>query len=247
MVKGQVSAVRATRSMLLTRPCLQRTLVTTSVSKGPPEIPLVTLDGAELAFAGSSQRTAPLDLRVGPVSAGGHALLGRNGLGKTLIAQALGSSERDNFVRRGRIERREGWTPKSVSLVSFESHEALLAEGGTVYQALSTRSHLSAAAKFLIVRFGLYNLLYRPVATLSTGEIRKVLIARALTSRPSLLVLDNAFDGLDVPSRSMLAEIISTTLKGFSPLLIQGVSASATAHTQVRRFATLRAECLDRR
>jgi hypothetical protein len=45
----------------------------------------------------------------------------------------------------------------------------------------------------------------------------------------------------------MLAEIISTTLKGFSPLLIQGVSASATAHTQVRRFATLRAECLDRR
>ena len=233
MVKGKGSSVRATRSMLLTRPCLQRTLVTTSVSKGPPEIPLVTLDGAELAFAGSSKRTAPLDLRVGPVSAGGHALLGRNGLGKTLIAQALGSSERDNFVRRGRIERREGWTPKSVSLVSFESHEALLAEGGTVYQALSTRSHLSAAAKFLIVRFGLYNLLYRPVATLSTGEIRKVLIARALTSRPSLLVLDNAFDGLDVPSRSMLAEIISTTLKGFSPLLIQGVSASATAHTQV--------------
>ena len=46
-------------------------------------------------------------------------------------------------------------------------------------------------------------------------------------------MLDNAFDGLDVPSRTALAELISLTLKGFSQLLVQGVDASATAHTQV--------------
>ena len=89
------------------------------------------------------------------------------------------------------------------------------------------------ACKFLIVRFGLYPLLYQPVTAISTGEIRKVLLARALSTRPSLLVLDNAFDGLDAPSRTALKELITTTLKGFSQLLVQGIDASATARAQV--------------
>jgi len=193
---------------------------------------LAALQAASFGFPGSPSLTAPIDLTIHAASSGGHALLGRNGFGKTLLAQALADSN-DAWLRGGAVSRREGWTPRSLSLVSFESHEAILADGGTVYQALSTRAHLSAAAKFLIVRFGLYDLLYRPVTALSTGEIRKVLLARALASRPSLLVLDNAFDGLDMPSRSMLAELISMTLKGFSPILVQGVDASAPAHTQV--------------
>ena len=86
-------------------------------------------------------------------------------------------------------------------------------------------------AKYLILRFGLHPLLYRPVTAIST-EKWKVLLARALATRPSLLVLDNAFDGLDVPSR-VAPGAISLTLRGFSQLLVQGVDASATAHTQV--------------
>jgi molybdate transport system ATP-binding protein len=85
----------------------------------------------------------------------------------------------------------------------------------------------------LVVRFGLHPLLYRQVGSLSTGEIRKVLLARALSRRPALLILDNAFDGLDVPSRAALAELISQTLRGFGQLLVQGIDAKATAHTQV--------------
>ena len=117
--------------------------------------------------------------------------------------------------------------------MSFESHQELLASGGTVYRALSYGGTLSAATKFLVVRFGLHPLLYRPVRSISTGEIRKVLLARTLGTRPQLLVLDNAFDGLDVPSRETLKELISHTLLGFGQLLVQGVDASATARTQV--------------
>ena len=95
------------------------------------------------------------------------------------------------------------------------------------------------------MRFGLHPLLYRPVTALSTGEIRKVMLARALATRPSLLVLDNAFDGLDVPSREALKELISTTLNGFGQLLVQGVDASATAHTQVLMFTHRAEEIVD--
>ena len=202
---------------------------------------LVTMREARLGFPGSPTHTAPISLAIHSAKLGGHALLGRNGLGKTLIAQAISRHGDSGWVKDGHMVQRTGWSKRAVSHVSFESHEALVEEGGTVYQALCTRSHLSAAAKFLIVRFGLYGLLYRPVTAISTGEIRKVLLARALASRPSLLVLDNAFDGLDVPSRRSLTELISTTLRGFSPLLVQGVDASAAAHTQVL-LITQRAE-----
>ena len=199
--------------------------------------PLSALRSAVLGWPGGAVTTPAISLTVHPASAGGHVLLGRNGAGKTLVGSTLASAPADSrhWVHGGVLERREGWSARSVSQVSFESHEALLDEGGTVYRALGVPPGAtpSRAAKFLIVRFGLHGLLYRPVTAISTGEIRKVLLARALSTRPSLLVLDNAFDGLDVPSRAALAELISTTLKGFRQLLVQGVDATAAAHTQV--------------
>jgi molybdate transport system ATP-binding protein len=75
-----------------------------------------------------------------------------------------------------------------------------------------------------VVRFGLYPLLTRDVTTLSTGEIRHVLLIRALSQQPHLLLLDNAFDGLDTRSRTILKDIVTKTLKGFlADILVQGV------------------------
>jgi ABC-type molybdenum transport system ATPase subunit/photorepair protein PhrA len=126
--------------------------------------------------------------------------------------------------------------PPSVALVSFQSHEALLKQGGSTTKAIvgQTGGNLTKAAQFLTVRFGLYPFLARDVRTLSTGEIRKVLLVRALAQRPRLLILDHAFDGLDVASRHALQQLVSKTLRGFRPdILVQGVDARATAHTQV--------------
>jgi len=47
-------------------------------------------------------------------------------------------------------------------------------------------------------------LLGRDVQTLSTGELRKVLIARALAGAPRVLVCDEICDGLDFDSRTHL-------------------------------------------
>ena len=207
------------------------------------------------------QQLNNVDLTILPPTSGGHALLGRNGRGKTLISSALqslgrqeqqlhaaGDGNNDECLLRW-ITRNDEKDPKTfvyldptflprlhLAHVSFESHQALLDQGGTTYKVLTggRGGNLTKAAQFLVVRFGLFPLLHRDVGTLSTGEIRKVLLVRALATRPRLLILDNAFDGLDVPSRAALQDIVSCTIQGFrTDLLVQGVSATHTARTQV--------------
>jgi len=56
---------------------------------------------------------------------------------------------------------------------------------------------------------GIQGLLARGITSLSTGEMRKTLIARALMKSPSLLILDEPFDGLDETSRDSLAKAIN--------------------------------------
>ena len=52
------------------------------------------------------------------------------------------------------------------------------------------------------------NLLHKDLIQLSSGERRKVSIARALLTRPRLLILENPFTGLDTASREMLGRAI---------------------------------------
>ena len=196
---------------------------------------------------------------------GGHVVLGRNGSGKTLLSRSLvhllemsakedmgdyygQSANNDNinpFLRSGTLFieeqqlRNKCRNQQFLSHVSFESHSQLLLKKNTttVHRALipSGGNRLSPTARFLAVRLGMYPLLPRRVNTLSTGEIRRVLLVRALVSKPELLVLDNAFDGLDAHGRKGLQDIIERVLQGFQmDILVLGVGeARDTARTQV--------------
>ena len=55
-------------------------------------------------------------------------------------------------------------------------------------------------ADALCEQFGLNGLLDRAFRKLSTGETRKVMLIRALTCDPELLILDEPFEGLDAAS-----------------------------------------------
>jgi len=190
---------------------------------------------------------------------GGHVMLGRNSSGKTLLShsllQSVDSSDQDTnwhdddqnnlFLQSGDIAITKRNINKNlrnhhfISHVSFQSHSELLRNPNTttVHKALipGGGNRLSNTAKFLSVRLGMYPLLPRYVNTLSTGEIRRVLLVRALVSKPELLILDNAFDGLDVKGREGLQDITERVLKGFRmDILVQGVGdAKDTARTQI--------------
>jgi molybdate transport system ATP-binding protein len=60
----------------------------------------------------------------------------------------------------------------------------------------------------LIALFGLEPLLERGFRKLSTGETRKVLFTRALTSEPEMLVVDGPFEGLDAQTVPLVSEVL---------------------------------------
>ena len=66
----------------------------------------------------------------------------------------------------------------------------------------------------VVGQLGIRSLLQRGIPSLSTGEMRKTLIARALIKSPKLLILDEPFDGLDGRSRATLAESINHLMTG---------------------------------
>ncbi|CAK0838853.1 unnamed protein product, partial [Prorocentrum cordatum] len=70
----------------------------------------------------------------------------------------------------------------------------------------------SGRAGWLLRQLGLHDLRHQPVFGLSTGEGRKLMLCRHLLRPSRLLVLDEAFDGLDAPSRQRLAEALRAVL-----------------------------------
>ena len=68
----------------------------------------------------------------------------------------------------------------------------------------------SGEAGWLLREFGLESLRHQPVHGLSTGEGRKLMLVEHLLSPPKLLVLDEAFDGLDAQSRWRIIEVLSS-------------------------------------
>ena len=65
-----------------------------------------------------------------------------------------------------------------------------------------------AAAEEILVSLGLGELAGRELGTLSTGQVRKLLVARGLASGPDILLLDECLDGLDVAARTEVLELL---------------------------------------
>ncbi len=81
------------------------------------------------------------------------------------------------------------------------------------YEVGAKRPETRAAYRGRLARLtrllALNRLLDRPLVALSNGEMRRVLIARALAKGPALLVLDDPTAGLDVSRRAKLKDVVS--------------------------------------
>lgn len=56
--------------------------------------------------------------------------------------------------------------------------------------------------------FGLSSLLDKRLVMLSSGELRRLQVAKALMGSPKVLIMDNPFIGLDAPMRTQLCELL---------------------------------------
>jgi ABC-type molybdenum transport system ATPase subunit/photorepair protein PhrA len=146
-----------------------------------------------------------------------YCLVGVNGSGKSQLMCALEGT--GTSILSGKVHARN--EEVSVANLSFQCHGDFLRESGTETVADVLGGLREAWSRQLIVRFGLYPVWHRPVYCLSTGEIRKVMLAQALSKRPRVLLLDQPFDGLDSGSRAELGKLLAQLMQGFSKLLVE--------------------------
>ena len=154
------------------------------------------------------------------------AILGPNGAGKTSLVKALTG---DVPIVRGKIYSPHEMTWMSrAGYVSFEQHQRLIEREErrdasryfsgdlnritTVYEILlescASPGNSPIDVERIAAELKIQYLLEREFRVLSTGEMRKVQIARILLNSPEILILDEPFDGLDESSRIDLAQII---------------------------------------
>jgi molybdate transport system ATP-binding protein len=72
----------------------------------------------------------------------------------------------------------------------------------------------------LLGRFGLAELAQRRMLEVSYGERRLALVARALAAQPAMLLLDEAFNGLDGPHRVALDRALAQLLRSRTTLVL---------------------------
>ncbi len=93
------------------------------------------------------------------------------------------------------------------------------AEGEMLHLGASGVATLARLAE-VVVLTGLEGLLGRDFRTLSHGQRRRVLLARALMPRPAALLLDEFTDGLSVAARSELKTVLERVAAGGTALVL---------------------------
>ena len=91
--------------------------------------------------------------------------------------------------------------------------EAYLLSGADTPERRSMQEHLYGL-------FGLVPLLDKYIILLSSGELRKFQLAKALFSQPRILIMDNPFIGLDAPTRALLTELLNQLASEYALQLI---------------------------
>jgi molybdate transport system ATP-binding protein len=164
------------------------------------------------------------------------AVLGPNGAGKSsllkLVAGELQPMPGGRVTRRGFGPHADRWEiAAQVALVSPElqarhrldfpaEHVVLSGFNDSIGFDGEATEEQWRAARGTMAQLGVAALEGRRIHALSYGELRRLLIARALVSRPRLLLLDEPFSSLDPRSRLALAEDLERLARGGVHLLV---------------------------
>lgn len=160
------------------------------------------------------------------------AVLGPNGAGKTVLASII-SGEQTHFS--GHCDRSGALITEGTAYVGFERARSLIArdrkldvsefnpeagDRGTTVADLLPRPVDAATCDAWIQRLEMTSFLDRGLRYISTGQMRKALLASAILSHPGLLILDSPLDGLDAGSRDILASALEKLLQSDQSVLL---------------------------
>lgn len=200
--------------------------------------PLVSLEHVSVYRNGS--------LALGPLSwvwvQGQHWLVtGENGAGKSTLARlvagefhpALGGRVRRHFLsgQDGRprdllserrrtigvvgaeltIRQRQDWTGQQIIASAFTGSEGFAGD---------LTGAQAGAVQAVAERLGVGALLGRPATTLSQGQLGRLLLARAVVHRPTLLILDEALNFLDAGAQRQVFGLLPELMAGGTHLLV---------------------------
>ena len=189
-------------------------------------------------FFGPVRAVDSVDLRVGQGEI--YGFLGLNGAGKTttirallgmirphagsvrLLGQAVGPYGRGPWRRVGHMVERPAAYPELTVRENLEVARRLQGVSDT------------AATGRVIERLGLGPYADRRAGGLSTGNLQRLGLARALLHEPDLLILDEPANGLDPAGVVEIRELLSTLARD------KGVTVFMSSHilTEVDRLAT---------
>ncbi|MDR2489706.1 MAG: ATP-binding cassette domain-containing protein [Desulfovibrio sp.] len=213
----------------------------------PHPVPLVRLEHVAVRFG---ERPVFADLSFRLFRGEHLALLGANGAGKStllrLLQGELRPAQNAETAGKQRAPGRIYWNfegeeePFALSAINharlvspiqqqrYMRHgrhirgEAIVLSGldnSALPSADSSERQRRLAAQFASSA-GAEQLLDMPASTMSQGQLRLMLILRALISRPILLLLDEPFDGLDIPSRGWITRCLHLAAEQGSTVIL---------------------------
>jgi iron complex transport system ATP-binding protein len=181
------------------------------------------------------------------IQAGEHtAILGPNGAGKSILVRLLTHEERALPLNNGsspvRVFGDDNWNVfelrSQLGIVSTDLHQRFVSgnsEGRVTGEAAVLSGFLASQgilrygtitdemqrkAGESLAKMGAEHLAQRRMNEMSSGEARRVLLARALVTSPRALVLDEPTTGLDVVARHKFMERVRQIAAGGTTLIL---------------------------
>jgi len=211
--------------------------------------PVIELDRATFGYGDQPVLTgASLTVLPGEVV----AVLGPNGSGKsTLVRGLLGLNEQlggtvrlfgtdrerfDDHARLGYVPQRHTLSASVRATVGEVVAVGRLPRRRWWRPVVHTSTDAGVVGRVLEV-VGLADRSDADVSTLSGGQHRRVLIARALASEPDVLVMDEPTAGIDAANQEVLAQVLARLAHGGTTMLIVTHELEALADVVTRIVA----------
>ena len=185
-------------------------------------MPRIEIEHLSVTYLGKKKQEYPALKDVSCIFPNGQisAIMGGSGSGKTSLFRALTSQlAYDGVIRSDGVD--------ISTLTTKERHLAYVQQEFALYPHLTVfdnlafplklnredYSSITSKVKEMAAKLDLSFLLSRKPRQLSTGQIQKVCLGRALIKDPDLFLLDEPLSNVDGPQREELLNVIDKTLK----------------------------------